>query len=386
MKKIVILGSTGSVGRQALEVVAANPDRWQVVGLAAGSNGRGVLEQARRFRPSLVALADRDQAALVAGELAALGVKVLAGEEGVVAVAVEAGADLVLSAVVGSAGLRPTYEAIMAGKDIALANKETLVAGGPLVMAAAARRGVRIIPVDSEHSAVFQCLEGHAPESVSRIILTASGGPFRGRKESELRDVTVADALNHPVWRMGQRITIDSATLMNKGLEVIEARWLFGVPMDRIEVVIHPESIVHSLVEMVDGSVFAQLSRPDMRMPIQYALSYPERIPGSVAPLDLVEVGALNFEHPDRKAFPCLDLAYRAGRMGGSMPAAMNAAKEVAVDAFLAGRLLFPGMAEVIEQVMNKHRSDKELTLDAIIATDRWARVCAQEVLERVAV
>ncbi len=374
VKNIVILGSTGSIGRQALDVVRAHPGRWRVAGLAAGRNAGLLAEQAREFRPAAVAMADGGAAAKLARELAPLGIEVLAGAEGLEMLAVLPEAHLVLSAMAGSAGLAPTYRAILAGKDVALANKETLVAGGPLVMEAVRRRGVRLLPVDSEHSGLFQCLQGQAPEGVRRLWLTASGGPFRGWRREDMAGVTVEAALRHPTWRMGARITIDSATLMNKGLEVIEAHWLFGIPYDRIEVLIHPESIVHALVETVDGSVLAQLSRPDMRLPIQYALSYPERWPGLPDPLDLARVGTLRFEPPDREAFPCLDLAYQAGRTGGTMPAVMNAAKEVAVDAFLAGEAGFLDIPRIIAGVMEQHSVKFRPGLEDVLEADAWAR------------
>ncbi len=384
MKRLVILGSTGSIGRQALDVVGRHPERWRVVGLAAGSRGRELAEQARRFRPEAVAVADVGVAAELEHDLRPLGIEVLAGPEGVRSLAAMPGADLVLSAMVGNAGLLPTYEAIRAGRDVALANKETLVAGGEVVVAAAAARGVSLIPVDSEHSGVFQCLHGERAGEVRRVILTASGGPFRGWSRERMARVTAADALRHPTWRMGPRITVDSATLMNKGLEVIEAHWLFGLPYDSIDVLVHPESIVHALVEMRDGSVLAQMSVPDMRLAIQYALSHPERLPSPVAPLDLARVGSLHFEEPDREAFPCLDLAYQAGRTGGTMPAVMNAAKEVAVDAFLAGAAGFHDIPRIINIVMERHRVQVRPSLEDILAADEWAREAARDLVERV--
>lgn len=384
MKRVVILGSTGSIGRQALEVIEAHPGRWRVVGLAAGRNADLLAEQAKAFRPRAVALADERAAAALAGELAPLGIEVLAGDEGLGDLAAMPEANIVLSAMAGSAGLGPTYRAIMAGKDIALANKETLVTGGPAVMEAVRRKGVRLLPVDSEHSGLFQCLQGQDRQAVARLWLTASGGPFRGWSREELAGVTAEEALRHPTWSMGTRITIDSATLMNKGLEVIEAHWLFGVSYDRIEVLVHPESIVHAMVEMRDGSVLAQLGRADMRVPIQYALSYPERLPGLLEPLDLARVGCLHFEQPDRQAFPCLDLAYQAGRTGGTLPAVMNAAKEVAVGAFLAGGIGFLDIPRIIAGVMDQHSVQTRPGLDDLLAADAWARRQAGALLERV--
>jgi 1-deoxy-D-xylulose-5-phosphate reductoisomerase len=308
---------------------------------------------------------------------------VLWGDEGYRCVATAPAAQLVLSAIVGAAGLVPTLAAIEAGKDVALANKETLVTAGPLVIERARSKGVRLIPVDSEHSAVFQCIEGNPHHAVGRVILTASGGPFRRSTRQELERVTVADALKHPNWAMGRKITIDSATMMNKGLEVIEARWLFGVDYDRIEVVIHPQSIVHSLVEFVDGSVLAQMGLPDMRGPISYALFYPVRTPGGFPPFHLSRAGALEFLPPDFERFPCLRLGYEAGRAGGTMPAVMNAANEAAVNAFLEGRIAFASIARVIENVMSRHGSAPLSTLQAVLSADAWARRQAEEIMKK---
>lgn len=379
MKGVVILGSTGSIGRQTLDVIARRPGRWRVLGLAAGSNAAALAEQARRFRPAAVAVADPRAAAALRAELAQSGIAVTAGPEAVAALAVHPEADLVVSAMVGAAGLVPTYEAVRAGKDVALANKETLVAAGERVTAAARESGARLLPVDSEHSGLFQCLQGQPREGVRRVVLTASGGPFRGWSRERLaREATVEAALRHPTWRMGPTITIDSATLMNKGLEVIEARWLFDLPLERIDVCIHPESVVHALVEMRDGSVLAQLSRADMRLPIQYALGYPERLDAVSEPLDLAALGALHFERPDREAFPCLDLAYAAGRAGGTLPAAMNAAKEVAVAAFLQGRIAFLEIPRIIDKVMASHPNRLAPSLEEVLEADREARLRAE--------
>lgn len=384
MKNVVVLGSTGSIGRQALDVIARRPDLWRVVALAAGGNARLVAEQARRFRPAAVALADPAAAAEVAAALAGEGIEVLAEPDGAASLAGLPQADVVVAGIAGSAGLPPTYRAVEAGKVVALANKETLVAAGEAVTAAARRSGARLIPVDSEHSGLFQCLQGHRGGDARRVILTASGGPFRGWSRDELAAASVEDALRHPTWRMGPTITVDSATLMNKGLEVIEAHWLFGLPYDRIDVLIHPQSIVHALVEFRDGSTLAQLSQPDMRLPIQYALGYPERLEAVGEPLDLAAVGVLHFESPDRQAFPCLDLAYRAGRAGGTAPAVMNAAKEVAVDAFLAGRVGFMDIPRIITAVMEQYDHTSAHSLDVVLEADARARRSARDLLERM--
>lgn len=384
MKDVVILGSTGTIGLQTLDVIARQPDRWRVLALAAGGSSRLVVEQARRFRPAAVALADPAAAAEAAAALAGEKVEVLAGPDGVASLAAMPEAHVVVAGIAGIAGLVPTYRAVSAGKVVALANKETLVAAGEVVTATARRSGARLIPVDSEHSGVFQCLQGHRAEDVRQVVLTASGGPFRGWSRDELAAATVEDALRHPTWRMGPTITVDSATLMNKGLEVIEAHWLFGLPYDRINVLIHPESVVHALVEFRDGSTLAQLSRPDMRLPIQYALGYPERLEAVGEPLDLAALSALHFERPDREAFPCLDLAYQAGRAGGTVPAAMNAAREVAVAAFLAGRLGLLDIPRVIAGVMDKHENASASSLEAVLDVDRRARLTASDLLERV--
>ena len=384
MKKIAILGSTGSIGVNALDVVSKNPEQLEVVALAAGRNLEVLKGQIERFRPKIVSVLDKEHA----GRLKAMFGKaslpdILWGEEGARSVASAPGADMVLSAIVGAAGLVPTLEAIEAGKDIALANKETLVTAGPLVVERARSRGVRIIPVDSEHSAVFQCIEGNSEKSVGRVILTASGGPFLRASRTELETVRISDALNHPNWKMGRKITIDSATMMNKGLEVIEARWLFGVDYERIDVVIHPQSIVHSLVEFIDGSVLAQLGLPDMRGPISYALFYPERMPGGFPPFDLSKVGRLEFQPPDLERFPCLRLGYEAGRAAGTMPAVMNAANEVAVNAFLEEKIPFQSIARVIEEVMSRHAPADVSSLEAVLEADAQARRQAEEILKK---
>ncbi len=384
MKKIAILGSTGSIGVNALDVVSKHPAQLEVVGLAAGRNLDVLKEQIERFRPKIVSVIDEEHAERLRAMLGAgTPTEILWGDEGVQRVASAPGSEMVLSAIVGAAGLVPTLAAIEAGKDVALANKETLVTAGSLVVGRARSKGVRIIPVDSEHSAVFQCIEGNSPGSVGRVILTASGGPFLRAAREELERVRISDALNHPNWKMGRKITIDSATMMNKGLEVIEARWLFGTDYDRIDVVIHPQSIIHSLVEFVDGSVMAQMGLPDMRGPISYALFYPERTPGGFPLFDVSKAGRLEFEKPDLDRFPCLRLGYEAGRAGGTMPAVMNAANEVAVNAFLDEKLSFPAIARIIETVMLRHVPAEISSLEAVLSADSWARKQAEEILKK---
>jgi 1-deoxy-D-xylulose-5-phosphate reductoisomerase len=379
MKNLAILGSTGSIGRSALAVVDAHPSRLRLVALAAGDNAALLAEQCRRYRPAVAALAtpaavDRLRAACPDADL-----RVDAGPEGLTAVATHPDVDIVLCASSGTAGLEAVLAAIEAGKTIALANKEVLVMAGELVMEAARRRGVAVLPVDSEHNAIHQCLHGRNHQEVRRIILTASGGPFRRFTSDELEHVTPEAALRHPTWRMGRKITIDSATLMNKGLEVIEARWLFDAQADQIDVVIHPQSIVHSMVELIDGSVIAQLGVTDMRLPIQYACSYPERWEAALPSLDLTRAGKLEFHAPDTSRFPCLALAYRALREGGTLPVVLNAANEVAVEVFLEGRLAFPAIPRLIEMTMNAHASQRVSTLAVVRAVDEWARGQARE-------
>ncbi|MFZ5596117.1 MAG: 1-deoxy-D-xylulose-5-phosphate reductoisomerase [Bacillota bacterium] len=373
MKGISILGSTGSIGRQALEVAAMFPEGFFIAGLAAGKNIDVLRDQVRKFRPRVVSVLDRGDAAALASEFGSGGPRVLWGREGMLEVAVHPDADTVLTAVTGTAGLVPTVAAIKAGKNIALANKETLVAAGGLVTGLAEKHGVGIFPVDSEHSAIWQCLRGYRPEEVGSIILTASGGPFRKEPE-RLEDVTVEMALAHPNWNMGKKITVDSATLMNKGLEVIEARWLFGLEYDRIRVVVHPQSIIHSMVEYTDGSVLAQMGLPDMRLPIQYALGYPRRLPNNLPRLDWFSLGGLTFEPPDTRRFPLLELAYSAGRRGGTLPAVMNAANEVAVDFFLSRRIGFTSIPRIVEEVVGRHSVISNPGLEDILEADRQAR------------
>jgi 1-deoxy-D-xylulose-5-phosphate reductoisomerase len=385
MKGIAILGSTGSIGQSALAVVDAHPDRLAIVGLAAGENADRLADQIARYRPQTVAMASRPAVDRLRATGALSGVKLAGiGRDGLVAVASDPAVDLVLCASSGTDGLEAVLAAIDAGKTIALANKEVLVMAGAIVMEAARRTGVAILPVDSEHNAIHQCLHGRAASEVRRIVLTASGGPFRGRSASQLEDVTAADALRHPTWRMGRKITIDSATLMNKGLEVIEAHWLFGLRSDQIDVLIHPQSVVHSMAELVDGSVIAQLGVTDMRLPIQYAFSYPDRWSAPVPTLDLTRAGRLEFEVPDMTAFPCLRLAYRALESGGSLPVVLNAANEVAVSLFLEGRLAFPSIAHVIEGTMDEHETADVGTLEQLRSVDRMARRRAEEIARRV--
>lgn len=387
MRNVVILGSTGSIGTQTLEILAGLGEEYRVLGLSAHSNVESLAGQIRRWRPDRVAVRDEEAAARLVRLLSETGTahrpEILTGEAGLVRLAASE-ADLVVNAVVGNAGLPATLAALEAGSDVALANKESLVAGGELVTATVRRTGTRLLPVDSEHSAIFQCLAGRRDEEVRRILLTASGGPFRGRHRAELARVTPAEALRHPTWQMGARITVDSATMMNKGLEVIEAHHLFGVELDRIEVVVHPESILHSAVEFVDGSVLGQLGHPDMRHPIQYALTYPERRPPAVPLrfLDLVGLGSLTFEAPDLETFPGLSLAYQAARRGGTLPAVMNAAKEVAVDRFLEGEISFLAIPRIVARVMEEHNPASTLCLEDIQAADGWARRRAYELSE----
>jgi 1-deoxy-D-xylulose-5-phosphate reductoisomerase len=385
MKRIAILGSTGSIGQSALAVVDAHPDRLAVIGLAAGENVERLAEQIARYRPAYVAMAsapalDRLRACGPFAGTAIAG----AGRDGLTAIASHPEVDLVLCASSGTDGLEAVLAAIEHAKTVALANKEVLVMAGGIVTEAARRRGVAILPVDSEHNAIHQCLQGRDPSDVKRLILTASGGPFRGRAGPELAGVSREDALKHPTWRMGRKITIDSATLMNKGLEVIEAHWLFGARADQIEVVIHPQSVVHSMVELVDGSLIAQLGITDMRLPIQYAFSYPERWPAPVPSLDLTRAGRLEFGVPDTEAFPCLRLAYRALQAERSLPVVLNAANEVAVSLFLEGRLGFTSIAHVIERTMDAHQVSEVATLAAVRAVDRWARDYSQEIARGV--
>ncbi len=374
-RSLAVLGSTGSIGTQALEVVESLEGSIRIVGLAAGGARLEALErQVRKHRPAVVACADEGAAAALRERLRDLPVEVLAGEEGVVAVATCPDADTVLAAMVGMAGFLPTLAAVRAGRTVALANKETLVAGGEIVVREAQAHGAPILPVDSEHCAVFQCLQGRDPRDVARVILTASGGPFRTFTPEQLRLVRPEEALRHPNWSMGAKITVDSATLMNKALEVIEARWFFGVDADRIDIVVHPQSVVHSLVEFVDGSVLAQLGVPDMRLPIQFALTYPTRVRGIAPRLDIESVGALTFEPPDAARFPAVRLGHEALRAGGTMPCVLSAANEEAVRLFLAGRIGFCDIAAAVEDAMEAHDVVRGPGPEEILEADRWAR------------
>jgi 1-deoxy-D-xylulose-5-phosphate reductoisomerase len=382
MKRLAILGSTGSIGQSALAVVDAHPDKLRVVALAAGNNAERMAEQIARYRPTAVAMGTSAALDRVRAMGAPLPPRISTGAEGLIAVATHPDADIVLCASAGTAGLEAVLAAIAAGKRIALANKEVLVMAGALVTAAARTHGVDILPVDSEHNAIHQCLHGRGRAEIKRLILTASGGPFRDHAPDALERVSADAALRHPTWRMGRKITIDSATLMNKGLEVIEAHWLFGVEADRIEVVIHPQSVVHSMVELSDGSIIAQLGVTDMRLPIQYACSYPDRWAAALPSLDLARCGRLDFDEPAHDRFPCLGLAYRALRRETSLPVVLNAANEVAVDAFLDGRLGFMAIPRVIEQALEAHEGSAVETVAAVRRLDSWARQYALSIIE----
>jgi 1-deoxy-D-xylulose-5-phosphate reductoisomerase len=376
MKNLVVLGSTGSIGTSTLKVVDDLPDRLRVVGLAAGNNLRLLAEQAVRYSPSAVSIGSPELAKDLLGLLPA-SQRVYSGPEGLLALATMPEADIVLIAIVGTAGLLPALAAIRAGKDIAIASKEILVMAGQTVMHEARKHGVRVLAVDSEHSAIFQCLDEKPPCSVRRLWLTASGGPFRSTPKEEFPQITVQRALKHPSWVMGRKITIDSATLFNKGLEMIEARWLFDIEMSRVAVVVHPQSVVHSMVEFVDGSMLAQLSTPDMCLPIQYALTYPERVASQRVQTNLAQLRSLTFEDPDPERFPALTLARRAGEVGGTLPAVLNAANEVAVEAFCSGKINFPQISELVARVLERHTVVSSPDLDAILAADAWARDAA---------
>lgn len=381
MKTLIILGSTGSIGTNTLDIAQRFPEEFRVAGLTAGNNIDKLEEQIRIFTPRVVAVSNDAAAATLRQRCAGLPVQILSGEKGIVEVASSPEAELVISAIVGAAGLIPTLAAIRTGKHIALANKEPMVMAGKLMQEEARKHGVNIFPVDSEHSAIFQSLVGHRVQDVRRLILTASGGALWTLTKEQLRDVTPERALQHPNWKMGSKITIDSATLMNKGLEVVEARWLFDIPESRIEVLVHRESIIHSLVEYEDRSMIAQLGLPDMRTPISYAMRYPERLPLDLPSLDLTEVGKLTFCKPDHERFPCLQLGYESLRIGGTMPAAMNAANEIAVEAFLQKGLRFLEIAEVIRQTMDAHAPKEIHSLEDALDADRWARDKAESLV-----
>ncbi|MBD1843310.1 1-deoxy-D-xylulose-5-phosphate reductoisomerase [Cyanobacteria bacterium FACHB-63] len=389
MKAITLLGSTGSIGTQTLDIVSEHPDQFRIVGMAAGRNVALFAQQIRTFRPEIVAICDESKLAELKDAIADLDPQpiILSGEAGVVEVARYGDAESVVSGIVGCAGLLPTLAAIEAGKNIALANKETIIAGAPVVLPLIQKHGVKMLPADSEHSAIFQCLQGVPEGGLKKIILTASGGSFRDLPVEKLASVTVADALKHPNWSMGRKITIDSATLMNKGLEVIEAHYLFGVDYDDIEIVIHPQSIIHSLIELQDTSVLAQLGWADMRLPLLYSLSYPDRIPTSWERLDLVKLGTLTFREPDHAKYPCMALAYAAGRAGGCMPAVLNAANEQAVALFLEEKIRFLDIPRLIEETCDRYTTQNRSTptLEEILAADEWARqtvVSASQLVE----
>jgi 1-deoxy-D-xylulose-5-phosphate reductoisomerase len=373
MKNVVLLGSTGSIGTSTIKVAEDLPDRIRLIGLGAGNNVELLFEQTCKHRPEAISIIDPAKAQELRNKVGSAA-DVSSGPEGLVKLATLPGADIVLIAIVGTAGLRPALAAIRAGKDIAVASKEILVMAGEIVMSEARKHGVRVLAVDSEHSAIFQCLDGKPSGSVRKLWLTASGGPFRTTPKEEFPNIIVERALKHPSWVMGRKITIDSATLFNKGLEMIEARWLFDIEMARVSVVVHPQSVVHSMVEFVDGSMLAQLSTPDMCLPIQYALTYPDRAPSHRVQTNLAKLGSLTFEEPDPERFPSLQLARKAGEIGGTLPAVLNAANEVAVDAFVNRRINFPQISESVRRTMDKHKVVSHPTLDQILEADTWAR------------
>ncbi len=380
MKRVILLGSSGSIGESTCKVARALPDKMKIVGLGVAKSTTRVIEQAKEFGVSAIAVSDPEAAEKARLHLPK-GCRFFEGPEGLARMVEETEADMVLVAIVGTAGLAPALAALRTGKDLAVASKEILVLAGSAVMEEAKKRKRQVLPVDSEHNAIFQCLQGANGKEVRKIILTASGGPFRQMPAKEMAKVTVAQALKHPTWSMGKKITIDSATMFNKGLEMIEAHWLFGLPMAQVEVVVHPQSVVHSMVEFVDGSVLAQLSVTDMCFPIQYAITYPERRPSGLPPLDLPKLGSLTFEKPDEKKFPALRLAREAGEAGGTLPGVFNEAKEVAVEAFLDEKIPFPRIWELVESVMTTHQNISEPDLPAIIAADGWARAEARKLL-----
>lgn len=381
MKNLAILGSTGSIGTQTLDVVRDLPEMFRVAVLAANTSDKKLEAQIEEFRPELAVLADEAAAARLKARYKGT-TKILGGEDGLVAAAVFPAVDMVVTSLMGFAGLAPTLAAIRAGKNIALANKETLVVAGELVRREASAHGAAILPVDSEHSALFQCLQGEKRETVESLILTASGGPFRGRRKEALAGVSIGDCLKHPTWSMGRKITVDSATLVNKGLEVIEAHWLYDMPYDKIKVVVHPQSIVHSMVAFQDGAVMAQLGVPDMRLPIQYALTYPERMASTLARLDFARLGTLTFEEPDTKTFRGLDIAIEAGRAGGTAPCVMNAANEIAVAAFLDGSIRFLDIYDIIEQTLSARSVRPAESFEILREEDAWARAYAVRLLQ----
>jgi len=383
-KRIAILGSTGSIGISALDVLDRYRDRFEVTGMTAWGNASELKKQIFFHRPKIACIMDEEKARELSKDSSLKGTKIVWGTEGLIEIATRDDVDMVLSAIVGSAGLVPTYAAVKAGKDIALANKETLVAAGSIFMKEAEKKGCKVFPVDSEHSAIFQSLSGQRKEDVKRLILTASGGPFRKKSRAELESVTAGDALNHPTWSMGSKITIDSATLMNKGLEVIEAKWLFDVSSEMIDVIIHPESIIHSMVEYVDGSVVAQLGMPDMKGPIAYALSWPERLHTGVRSLDLGVKGGLTFEEPDTERFPALKLCYRALEMGGTAPAVASSSNEIAVEAFLEEKIGFLHIPQIIERVLSNHKVTEPENIDDVLKADLWGRKEAKAAIDQM--
>lgn len=380
-KNISILGSTGSIGTQTLDVIR-EIGGINVCAITANNNIDLLEKQIREFRPELAILMNDDKSEILKGRVKDCNTKILSGMEGLIAAATYEKSDTVVTSVVGNIGIVPTFEAIKAGKDIALANKETLVSAGELIIKAVKDNGVKIYPVDSEHSAIFQCLQGNKGNKIRRILLTASGGPFRGKKREDLQNVKASEALKHPNWSMGKKVTIDSASLMNKGLELIEAKWLFDVDVDDIEVLVHPQSIVHSAVEYEDGAVIAQLGEPDMKVPIQYALTYPKRVKNSFPKMDFAVRNNLTFEKPDMETFKCLALAYRAIRCGGTMPTVMNGANESAVDAFLNDKIGFLEIADIIEQTMNSYTVKYEYSVDDLVEADKWAREFADALIK----
>ena len=385
MKNICLLGSTGYIGINSLKVIKANPERYRIVALGAGKNIELLLHQIKEFNPRFAAVINADLAEELEGKLNNdTDTEIVYGTEGYVEIATLLEVNTTIAAMSGSSGLLPIFSAISAGKDVALANKETLVIAGSLLTNESKKRDTKIFPIDSEHSAIQQSIQGHSREDLKRIILTGSGGPFKDLSMEQLSTVTPEEALKHPNWRMGRKISIDSATLMNKGMEAIEAKWLFDVEMDQIEILLHPQSIIHSMVEYMDGSIIAQLASPDMRIPISYALSYPRHLRGELASLDLLDIGTLSFEKPDRKRFRCLDLALTAGKIGESMPAVLNGANEIAVNAFLEGKIGFLQIPQIIEKTMERHDTVPINSIDQAIETDRWAKSWAKELVEKI--
>jgi 1-deoxy-D-xylulose-5-phosphate reductoisomerase len=385
LKNICLLGSTGYIGTNSLTVIRKNPDEYRVIALGAGKNLDILAEQIKEFKPRFAAVINSDLARELKARLNnRFNTEVLYGTEGYAQIAAVPEVDVVIAAMTGSSGLLPTYSAIRAGKGVALANKETLVIAGSVLTSESQRLGVHIVPIDSEHSAIMQSIQGHMREDLKKIILTGSGGPFKDYSMEELSRATPEAALKHPNWRMGKKITIDSATMMNKGIEAIEAKWLFEIDVDQIEILVHPQSIVHSLVEYVDGSIIAQLAFPDMRIPISYALSYPRHLEGDLPTLDLLEIGSLSFEKPDTKRFRCLELALTAGKIGQSMPAVLSGSNEIAVQAFLEGKIGFLDIPQVVEKTMERHGVFPINSIDQAVEADRWAQSMAREILEEM--